>query len=202
MISPERVTLVLLAAGRSLRFGDEDKLMAPYLGRPLGMHAVVALEAVPFRERVAVVSDTELDLAGSGYRMIRNDDPAAGMGRSLRLGVEAACDGGAEAVLIALADMPKVTATHIYRLLDRAEGTGAIVASSDGTIPRPPVLFGCGHYDTLLRTEGDKGARELVKHGHHVVTSPAELADIDTPEELAALADTGPLIRAAVRRSD
>ncbi len=187
MIGAERVALVLLAAGRSRRFGGGDKLMAPYLGRPLGMHVVVALEAVPFCARVAVVGDTALDLAPCGYRMVHNDDAAAGLGRSLRLGVEAACSGGAEAVLIALADMPRVTATHVYRLLDRAEGPEAIVASSDGVDPRPPVLFGCGHFATLLRGRGEMDARELVKHGHHVVTSPAELADIDTPEDLAAL---------------
>ena len=186
MIEAERVTLVLLAAGRARRFGT-DKLMAPYLGRPLGMHVVVALEAVPFCERIAVTAGTALDLAGCGYRVIHNDDSAAGMGRSLRLGVEAACAGEAEAVLIALADMPRVTATHIYRLLDRAEGPEAIVASSDGTIPRPPVLFGCDHFDALLGIQGDTGARDLVKHGHHVVTSPAELVDVDTPEDLAKL---------------
>lgn len=187
MIEAERVALVLLAAGRSERFGAQDKLMAPYLGRPLGMHVVVALEAVPFCERIAVTAGTALDLAGCGYRIIRNDDPSAGMGRSLRLGVEAACAGRAEAVLIALADMPRVTATHIYRLLDRAEGPDAIVASSDGTVPRPPALFGCDHFDALLGMHGDMGARELVRHGHHVVTSPAELADVDTPEDLAKL---------------
>lgn len=187
MIEAERVALVLLAAGRSQRFGAADKLMAPYLGRPLGLHVVVALEAVPFCERIAVVSDTRLDLARCGYRVVRNDDPAAGLSRSLRLGVEAACRGKAEAVLIALADMPRVTATHIYRLLDRAEGPDAIIASSDGVDPRPPALFGCNHLEVLLKAEGDAGARELVKHGHHVVTSPAELADVDTQEQLAAL---------------
>lgn len=186
MIAAEQVALVLLAGGRSERFGT-DKLTQLYLGRPLGLHVVVALEAVPFRERIAVISQTRLDLAGCGYRVVHNDDPGAGMGRSLRLGVEAACAGGAEAVLIALADMPRVTATHIYRLLDRAEGADAIVASSDGVIPRPPVLFGCTHFDRLLRSEGDMGARDLVKRGHHVVTSPAELADVDTPEDLAKL---------------
>ncbi|HSX55299.1 MAG TPA: nucleotidyltransferase family protein [Sphingomonas sp.] len=186
MIGAEQVALVLLAGGRSRRFGS-DKLTRLYLGRPLGLHVVVALEAVPFRERIAVVSQTTLDLASCGYRIVRNDDPGAGMGRSLRLGVEAACASGAEAVLIALADMPRVTATHIYRLLDRAEGPDAIVASSDGVIPRPPVLFGCAHFGQLLRSEGDMGARDLVKHGHHVVTSPAELVDIDTPEDLATL---------------
>jgi molybdenum cofactor cytidylyltransferase len=186
MIEAEKVALVLLAGGRSQRFGT-DKLTQLYLGRPLGLHVVVALEAMPFRERVAVVSQTGLDLAACGYRVVHNDDPAAGMGRSLRLGVEAACASGAEAVLIALADMPRVTATHIYRLLDRAEGPDAIVASSDGVIPRPPVLFGSAHFDELLHSAGDMGARDLVKRGHHVVTSPAELIDIDTPQDLAKL---------------
>jgi molybdenum cofactor cytidylyltransferase len=186
MIAAEHVALVLLAGGRSERFGS-DKLTQLYLGRPLGLHVVVALEAVPFRERIAVISRTTLDLAGCGYRVVHNDDPAAGMGRSLRLGVEAACENGAEAVLIALADMPRVTATHIYRLLDRAEGPDAIVASSDGVIPRPPVLFGRTHFDRLLLSQGDMGARDLVKRGHHVVTSPAELVDVDTPQDLAKL---------------
>ncbi len=186
MIEAERVTLVLLAGGRSERFGS-DKLTQLYLGRPLGLHVVVALEAVPFRKRIAVVSQTQLDLAGCGYRVIHNDDPSAGMSRSLRLGVKAACAGGAGACRIALADLPHVTATLIYRLLARAEGPDAIVASSDGVIPRPPVLFGCAHFDQLLLSEGDIGARDLVKRGHHVVTSPAELVDIDTPQDLAKL---------------
>lgn len=187
MIEAERVALVLLAAGRSKRFGEADKLIVPYLGRPLGLHVVVALEAVPFCARIAVTSGTQLDLVDCGYQIVHNDDPAAGLGRSLRLGVEAACAGKAEAVMIALADMPRVTATHIHRLLDRAEGPDAIVASSDGVQPRPPALFGCNHLGSLLKSEGDMGARELVKHGHHVVTSPAELIDVDTPEDLAAL---------------
>lgn len=187
MIHAEQVALLLLAAGRSQRFGAQDKLMALYLGRPLGLHVVVALEAVPFAHRIAVTDGTKLDLAPCGYAIVHNDDPAAGLGRSLRLGIEAVRETDAQAVLIALADMPRVTATHIYRLLDRAEGPDTIIASSDGIDPRPPALFGRGHFDALARSKGDMGARELVRRGHHIVTSPAELTDIDTPEELAAL---------------
>jgi molybdenum cofactor cytidylyltransferase len=189
MIEADKVALVLLAAGRSRRFGARDKLMAPYLGRPLGLHVVVALEAVPFAARIAVTSATQLDLAPCGYHIVHNDDPAAGLGRSLRLGVEAARATAPEAVLIALADMPRVTATHIYRLLDRADGPDAIIASSDGVDPRPPALFGSDHFARLLRSDGEFGARDLVRQGRHIVTSPAELVDIDTPEELAALID-------------
>ncbi len=187
MIRAERTALVLLAAGRSRRFGDADKLTIPYLGRPLGLHVVVALEAVPFCTRIGVVADTALDLATCGYSIVTNDDPAAGLGRSLRLGVEAAVRSDPDAVVIALADMPRVTATQIYRLLDHAEGDAAIVASSDGVAPRPPVLFGRAHFPALLAAQGDMGARDLVRRGHHIVVPPAELIDIDTPEDLDRL---------------
>lgn len=187
MIRAERTALVLLAAGRSRRFGDVDKLTVPWLGRPLGLHVVVALETVPFCTRIGVVADTALDLASCGYSVVTNDDPAAGLGRSLRLGVEAAAQHDPDAVVIALADMPRVTATQIYRLLDDADGDEAIVASSDGVVPRPPVLFGRAHFPALLAAQGDMGARDLVRRGHHIVVPPAELIDIDTPEDLDKL---------------
>jgi molybdenum cofactor cytidylyltransferase len=39
----------------------------------------------------------------------------------------------------------------------------------------------------LLALEGEAGARDLIRAGRHVVTTPAELIDVDTPEELARL---------------
>lgn len=187
MIAAERVALVLLAAGRSRRFDDGDKLAEPFLDKPLAYHVVTALEKVPFLVRIAVVSQTTLDFAPLGYRVVANDEPASGQARSLCLGVEAARDAGADAVLVALADMPRVTAAHVYRIFDAADGPDTIVASSDGVQPGPPALFGKGQFATLLDLKGDQGARELIRRGHHVVTSPAELVDIDTQEDLREL---------------
>ena len=187
MIRAEDTALVLLAAGRAERFGDADKLEQPYLGRPLAFHVVTALEAVPFRARVAVVSGTCLDFGARGYRVVHNDQPEAGQAHSLALCVRAARETDAHAVLVALADMPRVTAAHIYRLLDYAEGPGAVIASSDGVTPCPPALFGRDHFDALEGIDGDKGARALIRRGHHIIAPPAELIDIDTPEDLAKL---------------
>jgi molybdenum cofactor cytidylyltransferase len=187
MLQPEQVALVLLAAGRSRRFNDGDKLAEPFLDKPLALHVVTALENIPFLTRIAVVSDTCLDFASHGYWVRQNPDPSLGQARSLCHGVSAAKEAGAEAVLVALADMPRVTAAHIYRLFDAADGADTIVASSDGVQPRPPALFGRNLFDDLLELEGDEGGRQLIKRGHHVVTSPAELVDVDTQEDLAAL---------------
>jgi molybdenum cofactor cytidylyltransferase len=137
--------------------------------------------------RIAIVSDTGLDFAALGYDVIDNPDPSLGQARSVCFGVAAAKAAGAQAVLVALADMPRVTAAHIYRLFDAADGPATIVASSDGSTPMPPALFGRDLFDELLDLQGDDGARALIKRGHHVVASPAELVDVDTREDLAEL---------------
>jgi len=187
VIPAERTLLILLAAGRSARFGDADKLEQPFLGRPLALHVVTALEAMPFVARVAVTSGTDLDFGALGYKVIANPAPEMGISGSVKLGITAAREAGAAAALIALADMPRVTATHIYRLLDAAYGADAVIASSDGRAPSPPALFGAGRFEALMQLEGDEGGRALIRAGHHVVTSPAELIDIDTQEDLERL---------------
>ena len=197
MTRVEDVVLVLLAAGKSERFGDVgSKLDETFLSRPLGLHVAVALEDMPFAERIVVVDGCGIDYAAHGFRVLHNDDPARDMASSVRLGIESAKARDAPAVLLALADMPRVTASHIYHLLDAANGDDAVVASSDGVQPRPPALFGRGQFDFLMNLEGDTGARELVRAGKHVVTTAAELIDIDTPEELEKLRQ---LVRAPER---
>jgi molybdenum cofactor cytidylyltransferase len=188
MIRVEDVVLVLLAAGKSERFGDVgSKLDETFLNRPLGLHVAVALEDMPFAERIVIVDGCTIDYAAHGFRVLHNDDPARDMASSVRLGIECAKARGAAAVLLALADMPRVTASHIYNLLDRADGPDAIVASSDGEQPSPPALFGRDRFDELLAIRGDQGARALIAGGKHVVTNPNELIDVDTPEELERL---------------
>lgn len=187
MIDVEKTILILLAAGGSKRFGGRNKLEEEFLGKPVGLHVVTALENMPFMERIAVVDGCTLDFANRRFTVLHNDDAAAGMSGSVRIGVACAKARGAEAVAIALADMPRVTAAHLYRLLDAAHGANAVVVSSDGTQPMPPGVFGMGRFDALLALEGDRGARDMIRAGRHVVTSPAELIDIDTPEDLERL---------------
>ena len=107
MIAAEDVVLILLAAGRSQRFGIPNKLEVPFLNKPVGLHVVTAFEAIPFRDRLVVTDGCTLDFASHGYAVVHNDDPAAGMAQSVKLGVQRAKDDGAQAVLIALADMPR-----------------------------------------------------------------------------------------------
>ena len=189
MIAAEDTVLVLLAAGKSARFGAVgSKLNEPFLARPLGLHGAVALGAVPFRHRIAVISPRcTIDFAPLGFEIVDNDDAVGDMASSVRLGVARAEAHGARAVLLALADMPRVTAAHVHRLLGEANSADAVVASSDGVSPKPPALFGRAHFAALRALSGDHGARDLIRAGRHVVTDAAELIDVDTVEELERL---------------
>ncbi|MGJ3648670.1 nucleotidyltransferase family protein [Sphingomonas sp. GlSt437] len=191
MIAADKTVLVLLAAGRSTRFGSADKLEATWRGKPLALHAVQALKAVPFAHRVAIVSDTTVDFSGQGFEVIVNPDPDEGLARSLRLGVAAARDVGAAAMLVALADMPRITTEHVQRVLDGAEGAMSIVASSDGAHVKPPALFGAGHFTALAAMTGDAGGRTLLADATRVAADPDELMDIDTIEDLERLRAAG-----------
>ncbi len=207
MIAVEKTVLILLAAGRSQRFGDVgSKLDQPFLGKSLGLHVAVALEDMPFQDRIAIVDGGKLDYRPFGFRQIHNEHQGKGISESVRLGVEQAIALDADAVLIALADMPRVTASHIHRMFDATEGLESVVASSDGIEPKPPAIFGRDQLDSLLRLEGDAGARDMVKRGRHVVTNAAELIDVDTPEELEKLRELvhapEALTRAGARRLD
>lgn len=185
----EEVVLVLLAAGRSTRMGAAgNKLEQPLRGRALGLHVAEALAAVPFRARYAVVAPgNTLDYAALGLDTVVNDDPVRDLSSSLRLGVRHARSHDPAAVLVALADMPLVTAAHVRRVTDAGDGDEALVASSDGNHPSPPALFGRAHFAALDAATGDAGARALIRTARPVVAGADELVDVDTPEELARL---------------
>lgn len=187
MIAAEGCVLVLLAAGQSKRFGAADKLREDFLGEPLAFHVVTALEKVPFKARIVVCSNTDLDFASRGYIMVKNAVPEEGMSGSVVLGVAAARALGCAAVLVALADMPRVTAAHVLRLLDAADGPDSVVASSDGAHSSPPALFGAAHFGALMKLQGDAGARDLIRTGRRVIAPEAELLDIDRPADLERL---------------
>ena len=187
MIEPQSTALVLLAAGQSRRFGTADKLAQPLDGFPLGLHVARTLHVMPFAARIAVGSSSPPDFAAYGFTLVDNPAPDEGMAQSIRLGIEAARRHAIHAVLIILADMPRVTAAHIGRLFAAADGADTIVASSDGRRPSPPALFGAKWFDALSALQGDAGARAMIENAHHIIAPPGELIDVDNEETLRRL---------------
>ena len=106
---------------------------------------------------------------------------------TLKLGVAAAQDLGAAAMLVALADMPRVSTMHFLHPLDAGERADSVIASSDGARTMPPALFAAGRFSELAASHGDRGGRELIRNGRHITAPSGELIDIDTTEELEQL---------------
>ena len=175
------LTVLMLAAGRSRRFGAADKLMTGLAGRPLIAHAIAA-QAGLAAERVAVVGP-EGEAAGlleaAGFALVVNPAPEEGQGGSLALGVKAAAEG---CVLVMLGDMPFVTPTLLGRLL----ACGGRAVAWDGKRRSPPALFAATDRTILFRASGDAGARELLAGAEPVRAAAGELEDVDTLEALEA----------------
>jgi molybdenum cofactor cytidylyltransferase len=191
------IAAVVLAAGRSSRMGGPNKLLAEIGGRPLVRIVVEA--ALRSRARPVVVvtghqrERVEAALAGLAVQFVHNSDYAEGLGTSLKAGI-AALPAEADGVVVCLGDMPQVDAALIDRLTDAIDpDKGALVAvpTVDGKRGNP-VVWSRRFFPDLMTVEGDVGARHLIgRYGEAVVEVPVSdigvLADIDTPQALAAL---------------
>lgn len=189
MIDARNIAAILLAAGRSKRFGREDKLMALLGGEPLALHAARTITELAPGRRIAVCESVGCPLAGRlaalGYEIVVNAHPERGLSQSLARGIAAA--DTAEAALICLADMPFVTTAHLGVLLERFDASAApVIASARGTMPMPPALFARSLFSALQSGEGDRGGRALLSRAALVIADAAELADIDRPSDLSA----------------
>lgn len=193
---------VLLAAGRSTRFGGDKLLHRLADGAPIVLASARALKAALPRV-VAVVRDDNAALrrllGEEGVEIAPAPTMNEGLGGSIAAGVAAVPD--AAGWVIALADMPFVRPATIARVL-AALATGSPLAAPVFRGQRGhPVGFASRFRPALLALGGDEGARQLLR-GHQAqldlieCDDPGIIADIDRPGDLC-----GDPLAAAVRRS-
>jgi molybdenum cofactor cytidylyltransferase len=192
-----RIAAVVLAAGRSTRMGQANKLLADIDGRPMVRR--VAEAAVASRADPVIVvtghmgAEVSEALAGMAVTLVPNPDYATGLASSLKTGIRTvpqACDGA----LVLLGDMPRIAPEHIDRLIAAFawDAAAPIVVPVRAGRQGNPVLWPADLFPELLRLEGDRGARGLIAaHADRVVETDlrtdAIFADIDTPGALARL---------------
>ena len=187
----------MLAAGRSIRMGAINKLIAEIGGKPLVR--IAAEQALASRASPVIVvtgherERVEAALNGLPVRVVHNPDYADGLGTSLKAGI-AAVPQEADAAIVCLGDMPQVTAALIDKLIaafDPARGALVVVPSIDGRRGNP-VVWSRRFFHDLMGIAGDIGARHLIgAYAEAVVEVPvaddAALTDVDTPESLSAV---------------
>jgi molybdenum cofactor cytidylyltransferase len=188
---------LVLAAGRSTRMGEANKLTQLVRGKPMVRHAVEA-QLASRTARVFVVTGHQADtvsdaLAGLDVEFVQNPAFASGLASSVKAGLAALPDG-VSGVVVSLGDMPNVTGAVIDRLTaafaDRPEAL-AVVPTLLGQRGNP-VLLSRALFPAVARLGGDQGARRLLDEAGDAIVEvplddPAIAIDVDTPEALRAL---------------
>ncbi len=191
---PPRIAALLLAAGRSVRMGGPNKLLATVGGRPLvRIQAEAALASRAGSLTVVTGHDApaiEAALAGLDVWFVHNPDFAEGLSTSLRAGLRS-LSGKVDGVMVLLADMPGIGPDVLDRLMaafDPGAGAEIVVPTWRGRRGNP-VLWAARFLPQLEAATGDAGGRHLIDANTESVvfveTGPAVTVDVDTPEALA-----------------
>jgi len=189
------VVAILLAAGSATRFGSDKLLHALPHEVPIAIQAVRHLKAVFAEDVLAVVRPDSVQLKEflekEKCRVVVCEKAAEGMGASLACAVRAvSAAGGADAYVIALADMPFIRASTIAAVRD-ALNSGATLAAPYFRARRGhPVGMAAQYRHELEALKGDEGARKIISANEKSllkipVGDPGVLRDIDTPGDLA-----------------
>jgi molybdenum cofactor cytidylyltransferase len=176
---------VILAAGASTRYGSPKQ--AARIGERTMLEAVVAVANGAGLHPVIAVVPSGVAVPGHVLSAV-NDDPGAGMSRSLRLGL-AAVPTEADGAVILLGDQPTLDPSVIRRLLANGGGRPVVAAHAEGHIG-PPVLIRREAFWLADDATGDDGLRKvLAGHPELVTLIPVttHALDIDTPADLERL---------------
>ncbi len=204
--------MLVLAAGAGSRFsaastqeGSPTKLLARLNGRPVLQHVLDRVAGSRPACTVVVLGEAA-EAIGSTIRWrlerrVRNPHPEEGLSSSVRVGLQALdgpSDSRIRAALIVLGDQPRVRLAVMKRLLAAAdEGlrtpfVAPRYAAGDGT---NPLLIRREAWPLAGELTGDRGFGPLLSARPelvHFVDVPGANPDVDTPGDLADLAELSP----------
>lgn len=182
---------VILAAGAGRRFGG-DKLAAVVDGEPMLRGVVRAYAALCGRVTVVARSESQFATALEDLpvTVVTNPDADEGIASSIRAAVSSCSDR--PAVMIALADEPRVDRALVAAVMNRWQETSApVVAPRFNGIVGHPVIFDRSCFADLLALDGDAGARGVIRkmgdEVRYIDVDHTPPVDIDTPDDLRKL---------------
>jgi len=163
-----RLAALVLAAGESKRFGEENKLLFEVSGKALLRIVVDALVELEWSELMVVLGHeaeaVEKILAGSGARCLRNPRYREGMGSTLGFGIRNLDTRAIDGVLVSLGDLPRLKNRHVTAVIEAFESCGGdrvVIPTFQGRRGHP-VCFPLRMVGELSKLSGDRGARKLI----------------------------------------
>jgi molybdenum cofactor cytidylyltransferase len=197
---------VILAAGDSTRMGS-DKALLPWPPAPPGQPSAgtflsAAIESLsPATDIVIVVTGNNTSVIApfvyaAGASLVVNTEPGRGQFSSLQVGLQEVLNRGRDAAMVTLVDRPPVLPETILRLAQ--EFCTAVNRRKWAVVPQfegkhgHPIVLGREMIEAFLKASPTATAREVEhqneEHIEYVtVVDPAAIANINTPEQYAAL---------------
>ena len=168
-----------------------NKLLLPVGVETVLRRAARTALAADLRPLVVVLGHeaerAERELAGLDCKPIVHVGYRDGIAGSLAAGI-AALPAETDAMVVLLADMPRVTPEMISALVSRhrEDGASVVVSDYDG-VQAPPTLFARALFAELTSLRGDRGGSEVARR-HRAsaafVRWPADrLRDLDLPSD-------------------
>ncbi|HML91092.1 nucleotidyltransferase family protein [Methyloceanibacter sp.] len=188
---------ILLAAGRSSRFGDANKLLADIDGRPMVRAVAETLFGANCIDEVLVVTGhdagaVEIVLEDLPVRFVHNADWHDGMGGSIARGV-AGLSASLDGVAIVPGDMPFLTVDLIKALgakFKEQNGRLIVFPATPAGEQRNPVLWPRRFFGLLEGLSGAQGAKRLLSELAEsciavLIHDETALRDVDEIDDLS-----------------
>ncbi len=187
------ISVVLLAAGQSLRMGNRNKLLLPYRNATILEATLSAFLPQKFSEIFVVIGHEAPAIAAIlqnySVKTVVNEDYRSGMGTSVVTGV-AATTTHSRGILISPADLPLLTSDTVEILCQTFHNhqPPVIVYPTYQNQQGHPVIFSAGFRPELLQLSGDRGAKGIIRKNRErciavEVASEEILFDLDTLEK-------------------
>lgn len=188
-----RVAIAVLAAGRSTRMGNINKLLCRFDGVPLVRQSVQTAIACSGDPVIVVTGHMALEireaLSGLPVEIVHNAGYALGLSSSISAALGAVPDQ-CVGILVTLADMPLVSTGDLSAMIEafaRCAGS-AVVRATAFDKPGNPVIVPRSLFAEIVVLEGDKGARQVIAASGlpiiDVEIGRAAALDVDTVEAL------------------
>ncbi|MCL2627152.1 MAG: nucleotidyltransferase family protein [Oscillospiraceae bacterium] len=182
-----KLSIILLAAGLSLRMG-QDKLLMSKSNISLLQSAFNLLDEIDAFEKIVVTTKSRLEQISLPQNVLAiiNEDPKRGQSSSLCLGVS---NTTGTHYLFMAADQPKLTAYDIKQITETAKNNpDKIIYPRIGGKPSMPSLFPADFRKKLLALTGDTGGR-VIREAYPKLCleikpeNPENFIDIDRAED-------------------
>ena len=188
-MNSKNLAIVILAAGKSSRMGDETKQLLKYKEETL--LKIASKKALKISNAVYVVLGHDFELCQDEIKdldvnIIYNKDFEKGIGSSISCAVSKLNDY--ENIMITLCDQPFISTEHLNSLKKHIDNKTIIsTIYEDSKNATVPAVFPKKYFNELMKLNEDIGARNLLNKEVSIKTKleKNQSVDIDTPKDVS-----------------